>query len=114
MRYFYLQIASEDSDGTGCFQVKIDPRDTKNQDLFIYIFGGGFFPLQSTFRRDNTAPQPVVGVVLQLRPCSDALLHIILGLTSTENKVVGWDSTWWRMADKNDINGLRWYLTKIY
>ena len=39
--YFCLQIASGDSDGTECFQVKIDPRDTKNQDLFIYIFGGG-------------------------------------------------------------------------
>ena len=41
--YFYPQIASEDSDGTGCFQVKMDPRDTNNQDLFIYIFG--FFPI---------------------------------------------------------------------
>ena len=51
-------------------------------------------------------------MVLQLRPRSEALLHIILALTSTENKVVGWVSTWWRMAEKNDINGLRWYLKK--
>ena len=45
--YIYLQVASEDSDGTGCFQVKIDPRDRKNQDLFIYFYGGGLFPLQT-------------------------------------------------------------------
>ena len=67
--YFYLQVASEDSDGTGCFQVKIDPRDRKNQDLFIYIFGGGIFPLQT---------EEIILQGLQLRASSDALLHITL------------------------------------